>query len=138
MDIQIIEEKENKVLKRKEIKFDSIYTGEATPTILSVKSKLVSLLNSKKDLLVVDILQPNFGEAKAAGYAKIYDSVEALNDIETEHVIEKNKGEEPPVEEKKEEEVVEDTTEEFSSDDAEQEEPVETEAIEEESKDGDD
>ena len=91
MEIDIITKKENKALDRTEIKFDLVYTGEATPKILAVKSKLVSLLNTKKGLIVVDSLQPHYGEAKAAGYAKIYGSRDSLEDIETEHVLAKNK-----------------------------------------------
>jgi len=99
MEIEILQERENKVLNRTEVKFDCIYQGKATPKLLDVKSKLVALLNAKKDLLVVDSIQPHYGEAKAAGYAKIYDSKKALEDIETPHIIEKNKEAEAPVEE---------------------------------------
>jgi small subunit ribosomal protein S24e len=91
MEIDIIEKKENKLLNRNEVKFACVYEGESTPKILEVKSKLVALLNTKKDLIVVDSIQPHFGEAKAAGYAKVYDSKKHLKDIETDHILEKNK-----------------------------------------------
>jgi small subunit ribosomal protein S24e len=91
MEIDILNKKENKVLDRTEVKFDCIYSDEATPKILDVKSKLVALLNTQKDLIVVDSIQPHYGQAKASGYAKIYGSKDSLEDIETEHVITKNK-----------------------------------------------
>ena len=91
MEIDILNKKENKVLDRTEVKFDCIYSGEATPKLLDVKSKLVALLDSKKDLIVVDSLQPHYGQTKASGYAKIYGSIESLENIETEHVLSKNK-----------------------------------------------
>ena len=117
MEIDIINKKENKALDRTEVKFDCIYSGEATPKLLDVKSKLVALLDTKKELLVVDSIQPRYGETKAAGYAKIYGSKESLEDIETEHVLAKNKeakSEKTETEETAEEEVevVEETTEE--------------------------
>ena len=90
MEIDIFEEKENKVFNRKEIKFYVDYDGEATPKVLDVKSKLVALLNTKKELIVVDNVQPHYGEPKALGYAKVYDTVDDLTYIETEHVIAKN------------------------------------------------
>ena len=90
MEIDIITQKENKALDRTEVKFDCAYSGEPTPKLLDVKNKLIALLDAKKELIVVDSIQPHFGEAKAVGYAKIYDSVESLNSIETEHVISKN------------------------------------------------
>ena len=90
MEIEFIEEKENKLFNRKEIKFYVDYDGEATPKILDIKSKLVALLNTKKELLVVDNVQPHYGEPKALGYAKVYEPVEDLEYIEPKCVIAKN------------------------------------------------
>ena len=103
MEIEFIEEKENKVFNRKEIKFYVDYDGEATPKLLDVKSKLVALLNTKKDLIVVDNVQPHYGEPKAIGYAKVYDTVDDLKYIEAKHVIAKNEEPEEPAEEEAEE-----------------------------------
>ena len=104
MEIEFISEKENKVFNRKEIKFYVDYDGEATPKLLDIKSKLVALLNTKKDLIVVDNVQPHYGEPKAVGYAKVYGTVEDLQYIEAKHVIAKNEEpEEEPAEEEAEE-----------------------------------
>ena len=104
MEIEFIEEKENKLFNRKEIKFYVDYDGEATPKVLDIKSKLVALLNTKKDLIVVDNVQPHYGEPKALGYAKVYDTVDDLTYIETKHVIAKNEEpEEAPAEDAEEE-----------------------------------
>ena len=104
MEIEFIEEKENKLFNRKEIKFYVDYDGESTPKALDIKSKLVALLDSKKELLVVDNVQPHYGEPRALGYAKVYATVDDLKYIETEHVIAKNtEPEEEPSEEEAEE-----------------------------------
>lgn len=100
MEIEIFEQKENKLLDRTEVKFYCLYEGEATPKILDVKSKLVALLDSDKELLVVDTVKPHYGEPKALGYAKVYGSVEALKSIEKVNVLAKNEEpEEAPAEE---------------------------------------
>lgn len=99
MEIDIFEDKENKVFNRREIKFYVEYEGEATPKIIDIKSKLVALLNSKKDATVVDNVQPHYGESKALGYAKVYDTVDDLKYIETKSVIAKNAEAEAPAEE---------------------------------------
>lgn len=103
MDIEIKEKIENPLLNRTEVHFDCIYTGESTPKILDVKNKLVALLDADKNLLVVDKVLPKFGEGKAEGYAKIYDSEENLKQIEQKHVLDKNaepqEAEEPAEEE---------------------------------------
>ncbi|MDO5824106.1 30S ribosomal protein S24e [Methanobrevibacter sp.] len=104
MEIEFIEEKENKLFNRKEVKFYVDYDGEATPKILDVKSKLVALLNTKKELLVVDNVQPHYGEPKALGYAKVYDTVDDLEYIEAKHVLAKNEEPEDAADEEAESE----------------------------------
>lgn len=90
MEITIIEEKQNNVFKRNEVTFYVEYEGEATPKVLDIKAKLIALLNTKKDLIVVDNVQPHYGEPKALGYAKVYATPADLEYIEPEFVIAKN------------------------------------------------
>ncbi len=105
MEIEFIDEKENKLFNRKEITFYVDYDGEATPKLLDIKSKLVALLNTQKELIVVDNVQPHYGEPKAKGYAKVYDTVDDLEYIEAEHIIAKNtEPEEEPAEDEEAEE----------------------------------
>lgn len=101
MEIEIKDKIENPLLNRTEVHFDCIYQGEATPKVIDIKNKLVALLDADKDLLVVNNVLPKFGEGRAEGYAKIYNSKENLNEIEQEHVLSKNQ---EPQEESKEEE----------------------------------
>ncbi|MGB9202073.1 30S ribosomal protein S24e [Methanobacterium sp.] len=91
MEIIVNEKIENPLLNRTEIRFDCTYQGEATPKVLDVKNRLVATLNVDKNLLVVHNLKPSYGEGKAHGYAKLYDSEENLNKIERDHVVSKNK-----------------------------------------------
>ena len=100
MEITINEKIENPLLNRTEIRFECIYQGEATPKVLDVKNRLVATLNVDKNLLVVHNLKPSYGEGKANGYAKLYDSVDSLAKIDREHVVVKN--EEAAKEEKEE------------------------------------
>ncbi|MEN4006755.1 MAG: 30S ribosomal protein S24e [Methanobacteriaceae archaeon] len=90
MEIEIKEKIENPLLNRTEVYFDCVYSGEPTPKVMDVKNKLVALLDADKDLLVVSRLLPKFGEGKAEGYAKIYDRLENLKEIEQKHVLDKN------------------------------------------------
>ena len=103
MEIEIKDKIENPLLNRTEVHFDCIYQGESTPKVMDVKNKLVALLDADKNLLVVDNVLPKFGEGKAEGYAKVYDSEENLKKIEQKHVLDKNQepqeGEEPAEEE---------------------------------------
>ncbi|MCS3901041.1 30S ribosomal protein S24e [Methanococcus voltae] len=90
MDIKVVSEKNNPLLGRKEVKFALKYEG-ATPAVKDVKMKLVAILNANKELLVIDELAQEFGKMEANGYAKIYESEEAMNSIEKKSIIEKNK-----------------------------------------------
>ena len=91
MEITINEKIDNPLLNRTEIRFECTYQGDATPKVLDVKNRLVATLNVDKNLLVVHNLKPSYGEGKANGYAKLYDSEENLAKIEREHVVLKNK-----------------------------------------------
>ncbi len=102
MDIEIREQNENPLLNRTEIHFDCMYQGESTPNVIDIKNKLVALLDADKNLLVVDKVLPKFGEGRADGYAKIYDSEDDLKQIEQEHILNKNMG--PQEDEESEEE----------------------------------
>ena len=87
-DIEFIEEKENKLFNRKEIKFYVDYDGEATPKVLDIKSKLVALLNTKKDVIVVDngstdssvaLLRNEFPQVKLIEFSENYGFAEGYN-----------------------------------------------------------
>ena len=110
MEIKILSKKENPLLNRTEIEFECDYPSEGTPNLLDVKHKLVALEDSSNDLLVVDTMKPSYGATKAIGLAKIYDSIEKLQEIEPKSVQSKNEEpevEEPEVEEEAEAEEVE-------------------------------
>ncbi|MGZ4857855.1 MAG: 30S ribosomal protein S24e [Methanobacteriaceae archaeon] len=91
MEIDIKEQIENPLLNRTEIHFDCLYQGETTPQVIEVKKRLVALLNVENKLLVVDKVKPSFGEGRADGYAKLYNSEKNLIRIEKQHVLKKNK-----------------------------------------------
>ena len=107
MEIKIISKKENPLLNRTEIEFECDYPGEGTPNIMDVKHKIVALEDSSNDLLVVDSMKPSYGATKAVGLAKVYDSIEKLQEIEAKAVLAKNEEPEEEVAEESEEEAAE-------------------------------
>lgn len=88
MKIEIIKEKENKLLSRKEIEFKVTYEA-ATPKIGDVRKELIGAIHSKDNLTVIDSLRPSFGAKRLAGYAKVYKDEEGLK-IEPKHRLKKN------------------------------------------------
>jgi small subunit ribosomal protein S24e len=87
--IQVIDEKNNPILNRREVVFKVIH-DESTPTRKSVVEKLAATQNSKVGLVYVDSLKTEFGKRETIGYAKIYETAERAKQIERAHIIERN------------------------------------------------
>ena len=91
MNINIVEKKENPLLERLEVSFEIEHPGEKTPTRDSVKAKLVDLLKANKESVVVDNMNSDFGRMRTSGYAKVYNTPEAAQRIEREHILARNR-----------------------------------------------
>ncbi|MFB6256690.1 MAG: 30S ribosomal protein S24e [Haloplanus sp.] len=90
MDIDIIEEDENPMLHRTDVRFE-ITHEEATPSRLSVRDSLAAKLNKDSAEVVVHELDTKFGMRKTVGYAKVYESPNHARDVEQEHMLDRNK-----------------------------------------------
>ena len=88
MKIEIVKEKENKLLNRKEIDFKVTYEA-GTPRIGDIRKELIGAIHSKDSLTVIDSLRPSFGAKRLAGHAKVYKDEESLK-IEPVHRLKKN------------------------------------------------
>ncbi|ASJ10386.1 30S ribosomal protein S24 [Thermococcus sp. P6] len=87
MEIKVTEIRENKLLGRKEIYFDVIHEGEATPSRKDVKGKLVAMLDLNPETVVIQYVRSYFGSRVSKGYAKAYESRERMLYIEPEYVL---------------------------------------------------
>ncbi|MGQ4833497.1 MAG: 30S ribosomal protein S24e [Candidatus Asgardarchaeia archaeon] len=90
MEIKILEKRDNRLLERLEVKFLVKYPGAATPSRSDVKKKLVALLNTSDDLLMLIYLKPRTGKHEGIGLAHVYNSRERLEKIEPEYIIKRN------------------------------------------------
>lgn len=89
MDIQVIEERNNPLLKRREVVFKVIYE-DVTPSRKSIVERLAATMNSKVGLVIVDEIKTAFGKREALGYAKIYETLERVKQVERPHIIARN------------------------------------------------
>ncbi len=89
MDIQVIKEKNNPLLNRREVVF-KVFHDEATPSRKSVVDRLAATMNSKEGLVIVDSLKTDFGKRETIGYAKIYETAERAKEVERSHIMERN------------------------------------------------
>ena len=90
MDIDIVEDVENPMLHRRDVRFE-LHHEEATPSRLSVRDSLAAKLNKDSDEVVLRELHTKYGMRKTVGYAKVYESPEHARDVEQEHMLERNK-----------------------------------------------
>ena len=90
MDIDIIDEDENPMLHRTDVKFEMTHE-EATPSRLSVRDSLAAKLNKDAEEVVIRSLDTKYGMRKTIGHAKVYESPEDAQDVEQEHMLERNK-----------------------------------------------
>jgi small subunit ribosomal protein S24e len=90
MEIDIISEKENPMLHRRDVRFEVVHE-DASPSRLSVRDSLAAKLNKDAGEVVVRTVDTKYGMRKSIGYAKVYDTPEQARDVEQEYMLERNK-----------------------------------------------
>jgi small subunit ribosomal protein S24e len=101
MEVDIVSQKENPLLKRKEIGFKVKHVAGATPPRLEVRRAVSEALKANVDLIFVKKFETRPGTHTAVGVANLYDSAEQAKLIEPDYIINRNV---PPPEKPKEEE----------------------------------
>lgn len=89
MEIQIIEEKENPLLERKEIQLRVIQDA-GSPKIGDLRKKIAAQLSLDQSLFVVQHVYTEYGMNESRCMLKIYSTGERLKAVEAEHVLKKN------------------------------------------------
>src|SRR5207247_970797 len=102
MQLEVIQRKENPLLKRTEVSFKAIHKAEPTPTRDALRAFLARELKATKDIVVIDSQASTFGRYETVGYAKVYKTKEEALAVERKHILVRNKLIEPEVTAKKE------------------------------------
>lgn len=90
MNIEILNERENKPLGRKEIAFQIDHAGAGTPSRADIHAKIVAQFNADAASVAISTLDTNFGIGQTTGSAHIYSSPEQMKRIEREHMVKRN------------------------------------------------
>lgn len=90
MEIKILDQKANPLLKRQEIRFEVAHATAATPQRDLVRGELAKLLKASKDRVVVERMHARFGTAVTLGDANVYDNAEVAKAISREHILIRN------------------------------------------------
>jgi small subunit ribosomal protein S24e len=96
MEIKILEERTNPLLKRHEVRFEVAHATAATPTRDTVRTELAKAVHAPKDRVVIERMLPRFGTAVTRGEANVYDTADAAKEISREHILVRNGLKEKP------------------------------------------
>lgn len=91
MRIEIEGKKENPLLERVEVNFRVEHDGASTPTRDEIGTQLAGALGVKRETVIVDSMDPQFGRQVTIGYAKVYDSIESAKKFESDYQLARNK-----------------------------------------------
>jgi small subunit ribosomal protein S24e len=91
MEVKIIAEKYNPLLKRREVIFQVKHEQtKGTPPRFEIRSKLADMLKTKLEQVYVKKVETKTGTMTALGEANAYDSAEQAMFIEPKFIIERN------------------------------------------------
>jgi small subunit ribosomal protein S24e len=91
MEVKIISEKYNPLLKRREVIFQVKHEQtKGTPPRFEIRSKLADMLKTKLEQVYVKKVETKTGTMTALGEANAYDSAEQAMLIEPKFIIERN------------------------------------------------
>ena len=85
MEFELIRDKRNELLARRELEFVLTFEGP-TPSRQEILGKLCALKNINEQAIVLDSLKTTFGKQEILGTARVYDDAEALNKTEREYL----------------------------------------------------
>jgi small subunit ribosomal protein S24e len=89
MEIQILEEKDNPLLNRKEIQL-RIIQDAGSPNMADLRKKIAAQLSQDESLFVVQNVYAEYGMNESRCLLKVYTTKERLQEVEATHVLRKN------------------------------------------------
>ncbi|OYT45359.1 hypothetical protein B6U90_03530 [Thermoplasmatales archaeon ex4484_6] len=90
MEIEIIEKNDNLLLERTEVRLIAKHPNEPTPRRKELKEALTEALESKKGIIVIDTMEPEFGRNETKVFVKVYGSIDTARKIESEYILKRN------------------------------------------------
>lgn len=90
MELKILEERANPLLKRTEYRFEVAHATSATPSRDAVRTELAKAVHAPKDRVIIERMNARFGAARSVGFAAAYQSADAAKAIVREHILVRN------------------------------------------------
>ncbi len=89
-ELKVDETRDNKLLKRKEIRYRVLFGNEATPTRDKIRDLIAKNLSANKELVIVDRNIQQSGKHELVGYSKIYTDKESAMLYEPDYELYRN------------------------------------------------
>jgi len=90
VEIKVLEEKANPLLKRREFSFEISHATAATPRRDEVRAEFAKVAKAPKDRVIIERMRARYGTATTRGEAMVYESAEAAKAIVREHILVRN------------------------------------------------
>lgn len=94
MKVEIVQEKENKPLARREVNFRIEHIGDTTPSRADVHSKVVAHYDADPENVVISKIKTRFGVGITDGIARIYSDPDQMRRVELDYVLKRHGAEE--------------------------------------------
>lgn len=89
-ELKVEETRDNKLLKRKEIRYKVVFGKESTPKREQIRDILAKNLGVKKELVIVDSNIQQSGKHELHGYSKVYSDKESAMLYEPDYELYRN------------------------------------------------
>jgi len=90
-EIEIKEEKENKLLSRRELVLVISHGTNPIPSRDDLRNRISNFMNASKEQVIIDKINSEFGTDKTQVFTKVYSSKEDTIKYESEHSLKRNK-----------------------------------------------
>jgi len=90
VEIRILEDKANPLMKRHEVRFEVAHATAATPSRDAVRGELSKLVQAPKDRVIIERMHARYGTAVTRGDAMVYESADAAKAIVRGHILVRN------------------------------------------------
>ena len=90
MEIKILDDRANPLLKRHELVFEVAHATAATPGREQVRVELSKLVKAPKDRVIIERMHARYGTAVTRGEALVYESADSAKATEREHILVRN------------------------------------------------
>jgi small subunit ribosomal protein S24e len=94
MKIEILKERDNKPLARKEVNFRVDHAGASTPSRADIRAKIAAQFDADKESVIIKSLDTKFGAGMTEATARIYSDPAQMKRIELDHIVKKHKSDE--------------------------------------------